>query len=160
ALVVGLAREGTDLVQYLAANGADVCVTDRRAAPELAERLDRLARVPVALALGRHPLDPLDGGGVVDVRPAVPPGARLLLGERRRGLRVSSATELFLARCPAPIVGITGSSGKTTTTALTGEIFRHTGRKVFVGGNIGVPLLGQLAQIPPDAWVIMELSSF
>jgi UDP-N-acetylmuramoylalanine--D-glutamate ligase len=160
ALVVGLAREGTDLVQYLAANGADVCATDRRAAPELAERLDQLAGVPVALALGGHPLDLLDGRDIVYVSPGVPPEMPLLVEAHRRGLRVSSATELFLARCPARIVGVTGSSGKTTTTALTGEIFRHAGRKVFVGGNIGVPLLGQLAQIPLDAWVIMELSSF
>jgi UDP-N-acetylmuramoylalanine--D-glutamate ligase len=94
------------------------------------------------------------------VSPGVPPELPLLIEAQRRGLPLSSATELFLDLCPAPIVGITGSSGKTTTTALTGEIFRQAGCDVFVGGNIGVPLLGRLDEIGPDAWVILELSSF
>jgi UDP-N-acetylmuramoylalanine--D-glutamate ligase len=160
AVVVGLAREGTDLVRYLVAHGADVRVTDRRPAAELGPALDALAGLPVAYTLGGHPLAVLDGADTLYLSPGVPPELPLIVEARRRGLRLSSATELFLERCPAPIVGITGSSGKTTTTALSGEIFRQAGRDVLVGGNIGVPLLGRLDEIGPAAWVVLELSSF
>jgi UDP-N-acetylmuramoylalanine--D-glutamate ligase len=160
ALVVGLAREGTDLARYLAGEGAAVTVTDRRPEGELTERLEALDGVRVQYALGGHPLDLLDRCDVVYLSPGVPPEIPLAEEARRRGLPLSSATELILARCPAPIVGITGSSGKTTTTALTGEVFRQAGRTVVVGGNIGVPLLGRLVEITPDAWVVLELSSF
>jgi UDP-N-acetylmuramoylalanine--D-glutamate ligase len=160
ALIVGLAREGTDLARYLAAAGAAVCVTDRRSADDLADRLAELADVPLELGLGGHPLSLLAGRDVVYLSPGVPPELPLVVEARRQGLPVSSATELFFARCPAPIVGITGSSGKTTTTALTGEVFAQAGRKVLVGGNIGVPLLGRLGEITPDSWVVLELSSF
>ena len=62
--------------------------------------------------------------------------------------------------CPAPILGITGSAGKSTTTSLLGDIFTAAGRDVFVGGNIGRPLLGKLDQMSTSSWVVMELSSF
>ena len=160
ALVVGLAREGTDLARYLVAAGADVCVTDRRPATELTASLDGLEGLPIRYALGGHPPALLDDRDTLYLSPGVPPELPLVVEARRRGLALSSATELFLARCPAPVVGITGSSGKTTTTALTGEVFRRAGRTVFVGGNIGVPLLGRLPEITPAAWVVLELSSF
>jgi UDP-N-acetylmuramoylalanine--D-glutamate ligase len=160
AVVVGLAREGTDLTRYLLAHGADVRVTDRRPAADLAPALEALAGLPVAYALDGHPREVLDDADVLYLSPGVPPELPLIVEARRRGLRLSSATELFLERCPSPIVGITGSSGKTTTTALTGEIFRQAGRDVVVGGNIGVPLLGRLDEIGPAAWVVLELSSF
>jgi UDP-N-acetylmuramoylalanine--D-glutamate ligase len=160
ALVVGLAREGADLARFLAGAGARVCATDRRPAAELSERLAALADLPLSYALGGHPPALLDGCDVVYLSPGVPPELPLAVEARQRGIPLSSATELLLARCPAPIVGITGSSGKTTTTALTGEVFRRAGRGVLVGGNIGVPLLGRLAGITPDMWVVLELSSF
>jgi UDP-N-acetylmuramoylalanine--D-glutamate ligase len=160
AVVVGLAREGTDLARFLATRGAEVRATDRRTADELGPALEALHGLPVTYALGGHPVELLDGADAVYLSPGVPPELPLVEEARRRGLRLTSATELFLERCPAPIVGITGSSGKTTTTALTGEVFRQAGRTVFVGGNIGVPLLGQLGEITPAAWVVLELSSF
>src|SRR5439155_24899837 len=118
AVVVGLAREGTDLARYLLAHGAAVRATDRRPAAELADALGALAGLPIEYALGGHPLDVLDGADVLYLSPGVPPELELAVEARRRGLRFSSATELFLERCPAPIVGGTGSSGKTRTTAL------------------------------------------
>jgi UDP-N-acetylmuramoylalanine--D-glutamate ligase len=75
-------------------------------------------------------------------------------------VRVSSLVELFFALCPAPIVGITGSAGKSTTTSLVGQMFADAGREVFVGGNIGRPLLGKLEAMTERSWVVMELSSF
>ena len=133
AVVVGLAREGTDLVRYLVGAGAAVTATDRRPAAELAEQVAALADLPLRYALGGHPLDLLDACDVLYLSPGVPPELPLALEARRRGIPLGSATELFLARCPGPIVGITGSSGKTTTTALTGEVFRQAGREVQIG---------------------------
>jgi UDP-N-acetylmuramoylalanine--D-glutamate ligase len=160
ATVVGAAREGVDLARFLVGEGADVLVTDAKPAEELAEALAALAGLPIRYALGGHPFDETLDADVLYVSPGVPPTVPLLIEARRRGVRVSSGTQLFFERCPAPIVGITGSSGKTTTTALVGKILEAAGRRTFVGGNIGVPLLGRLAEIDRDAWVVLELSSF
>lgn len=158
--VIGLAREGTDLAQFLVAEGATVLVNDARPAEALADRVDQLAGLPVTLVLGGHPFEPTLDADVLFVSPGVPPELPLLQEAERRHIPVSSGTRLFFERCPAPIVGITGSSGKTTTTTLVGRIFEQAGRRTFVGGNIGVPLLGRLREIGPDAWVVLELSSF
>ena len=160
ATVVGLAREGENLARFLVAEGADVLVTDVRPSEALAEPLARLAALPLRYALGGHPVEAVLDADVVFVSPGVPPEIPLLVEARRRGIPISSATRLFFARCPAPIVGITGSSGKTTTTTLVGRIFEAAGRRAIVGGNIGVPVLGRLPEISPADWVILELSSF
>ena len=158
--VVGLAREGTDLARFLAAEGAHVLVNDARPAEKLADRLDELAGLPIQFVLGGHPVSPTLDVDQLYVSPGVPPELPLLEEARRRGVTITSGTQLFFERCPAPIVGITGSSGKTTTTTLVGRIFEQAGRHSFVGGNIGVPLLNRLGELRPDSWVILELSSF
>jgi UDP-N-acetylmuramoylalanine--D-glutamate ligase len=158
--VIGLAREGTDLARFLVGEGARVLVNDARPAEALADRLAALDGLPIEYALGGHPYAPTLDADLLFVSPGVPPELPLLEEARRRGVPISSGTRLFFERCPAPIVGITGSSGKTTTTTLVGRIFEQAGRHTFVGGNIGVPLLGQLGEITPRSWVILELSSF
>jgi UDP-N-acetylmuramoylalanine--D-glutamate ligase len=90
----------------------------------------------------------------------VPPEHEPLQAARAKNIQLSSLVELFFALCPAPILGITGSAGKSTTTSLVGDIFAVAGRDVFVGGNIGRPLLGQLERMSRSSWVVMELSSF
>jgi UDP-N-acetylmuramoylalanine--D-glutamate ligase len=160
ATVVGLAREGVDLARFLSAEGVDVLVTDAKPAELLRGQLAALADRPIRYALGGHPPDETLDADVLYVSPGVPPDIPLLSEARRRGVPISSGTQLFFERCPAPIVGITGSSGKTTTTALVGRIFEAAGRPTMVGGNIGVPLLGRLGEIGPDHWVVLELSSF
>ncbi|MDD3825123.1 MAG: UDP-N-acetylmuramoyl-L-alanine--D-glutamate ligase [Anaerolineae bacterium] len=161
-LVVGLAREGTALARYLAEHGAAVTVTDARPADALEHTQAALAGLPLAFALGGHPLSLLDEAQILFVSPGVPLEIPLLAEARRRGLPLSSETRLFTRLCPAPIVGITGSSGKTTTTVLTGRMLEGT-RRIWVGGNIGQPLIGSLAGEPaigPQDTVVMELSSF
>jgi UDP-N-acetylmuramoylalanine--D-glutamate ligase len=157
--IVGLAREGTALARFLAAQGATVTVTDRQSAEALAENVAALAGWPIRFVLGEHPLELLDTD-VVFVSPGVPLEIPLLVEARRRGVPLSSETRLFVELCPAPIVGITGSSGKTTTTTLVGEILRASGQTTWVGGNIGFPLIEHLAEIAPTDRVVMELSSF
>lgn len=158
--VIGLAREGTDLARFLVAEGAHVLVNDSRPAEKLADRLDELNGLPIQYVLGGHPESPTLDVDILYVSPGVPPELPLLQTARERGVRLSSGTQLFFERCPAPIVGITGSSGKTTTTTLVGRIFEQAGRHSMVGGNIGVPLLNRIGDIRPDSWVILELSSF
>ena len=159
-LIVGLAREGTALARFLAERGASVTVTDNRPASALEGGTAALDSLPVSYALGGHPLSLLDGADIVYVSPGVPLDIPLLVEARRRGLPLSSETRLFTRLCPAPIVGITGSSGKTTTTALVGEMLKATGWKTWVGGNIGFPLIGSLDEIAVTDVVVMELSSF
>jgi UDP-N-acetylmuramoylalanine--D-glutamate ligase len=159
-LIVGLAREGTALARFLAERGARVTVTDVKPAEALADGMEALAGLPVTLALGGHPVSLLNGNDILFVSPGVPLEIPFLAEARQRGLPLSSETRLFTRLCPAPIIGITGSSGKTTTTALVGEMLRTAGRRTWVGGNIGQPLIGHLDKMAPDDIVVMELSSF
>jgi UDP-N-acetylmuramoylalanine--D-glutamate ligase len=160
ALVVGLAREGTALARFLAEQGARVTITDVKPAEALAESRAALTDLPVSYALGGHPLALLDDVDILFVSPGVPLDIPFLGEARRRGLPLSSETRLFTRLCPAPVIGITGSSGKTTTTVLVGETLRAAGRRAWVGGNIGQPLLGHLGDVDPADAVVMELSSF
>lgn len=157
--VVGLAREGTALARFLARQGALVTVTDRQSAEALAENVAALAEWPIRFVLGEHPPELLETD-VVFVSPGVPLEIPFLVEARRQGVPLSSETRLFVELCPAPIVGITGSSGKTTTTTLVGEMLRAGGLGTWVGGNIGRPLIERLPEIAPTDRVVMELSSF
>jgi UDP-N-acetylmuramoylalanine--D-glutamate ligase len=161
ALVIGLAREGVDLARFLSAHGASVTVTDVKSREALAESAAALdgAR-SVTFRLGGHSPSDLDGVDVVYASPGVPPENVLLTAATERGIRTSSLVELFFELCPAPILGITGSAGKSTTTSLLGEMFARANRDTFVGGNIGRPLLGKLEAMTERSWVVMELSSF
>jgi UDP-N-acetylmuramoylalanine--D-glutamate ligase len=160
ALVVGLAREGTALARFLAEHGARVTVTDAKPAEALVDNLNSLAGLPLSTVLGGHPWTLLDEAQIVFVSPGVPLDSPFIVEAQRRGLPLSSETRLFSHLCPAQIVGITGSSGKTTTTALVGAMLEATGRRTWVGGNIGSPLIGLLDQMSPCDTVVMELSSF
>jgi UDP-N-acetylmuramoylalanine--D-glutamate ligase len=160
ALVVGLAREGTALTRFLVEHGARVTVTDLQSAAALAQNRKLLSGLPVSFALGEHPKRLLDEADALFVSPGVPLGIPFLREARERQLPLSSETHLFTQLCPAPVMGITGSSGKTTTTVLVGQVCRTAGRRTWVGGNIGRPLIGHLQEIEPTDAVVMELSSF
>jgi UDP-N-acetylmuramoylalanine--D-glutamate ligase len=157
--VVGLAREGLAVARFLAGRGARVTVTDSKDAAALADAVASLAGLPIQFALGEHPDWVLDADTIF-VSPGIPRTIPLLIQAVSRGVRCSSETELFFNECPAEIVGITGSSGKTTTTTLVGLILQQAGFQTRVGGNIGHPLLGEVDQIQSGDKVVMELSSF
>jgi UDP-N-acetylmuramoylalanine--D-glutamate ligase len=159
--VVGLGREGLAVTRVLAQEGAHVTVSDARDAAALAPQLAALADLDVRLSLGDHRPEEVLACDLLVLSPGVDKRAPLVQQALDRGIRVSSETELFLERCSAPVVGITGSAGKTTTTTLAAAMLRHgQARPVFVGGNIGQPLLQRLGEISSDAWVVLELSSF
>jgi UDP-N-acetylmuramoylalanine--D-glutamate ligase len=158
ALVVGAARSGIALANHLTRAGETVRVVDRKPAPELR---DAISRMPpgVDFRLGDE-TGVLDGVNVVYASPGVPWDAQLLNDARSRGIEVSSEIDLFLKLCPGTVVGITGTNGKTTTTALTGVVLAAGDRPVVVGGNIGDTVLDRLEEITPEHWVVLELSSF
>jgi UDP-N-acetylmuramoylalanine--D-glutamate ligase len=157
--IIGLGREGIALARYLSGRGAKVTVTDIKNANRLRSALDELTGLPIRYLLGGHPREALDADTIF-VSPGVPMQIRLLREAQERGIALSSETKLFFSLCPAPIIGITGSSGKTTTTALVGEILKAQGRRTFVGGNIGSPLINLVDQLKEEDSVVMELSSF
>ena len=158
--VVGLAREGVSLVRFLAGIGAEVTANDHSSAEELATALESLAGLPVRFAMGGHPEEIFRDVETVFVSPGVPQQLGFLVEARRQGATLSSETQLFFELCRGKLVGITGSSGKTTTTSLVGEMLKRAGMPVHVGGNIGVPLLEKIDQIGTEDWVVLEMSSF
>jgi len=160
ALVVGLAREGVALAGYLARQGVRVVATDLKPPAAFGAELARLAGAGVELVLAGHPPSALDGCDIAFVSPGVPFDADFLDQARRRGIPLSTESRLFCQLCPAPIVGITGSNGKTTTATLVGEMLKASGRTTWVGGNIGQPLIESVDRIGPEDQVVMELSSF
>ena len=158
ALVVGAARSGIALANHLTRAGETVRVFDRKPARELRDAISRMP-AGVDFRLGDES-GVLDGVDVVYASPGVPWDAQLLNDARARGLRISSEIDLFLKLCPGSVVGITGTNGKTTTTALTGVVLGAGDGPVIVGGNIGETVLDRLDEITPDHWVVLELSSF
>lgn len=161
-LVVGLGREGSALATYLAGHGLAVTATDSQPAHKLGTLPATLNQAGVALVLGEHPVTLLDQADILFVSPGIPLESPFLNEARARRLPLSTESRLFCQLCPAPIVGITGSSGKTTTTTLVGQILQadRSDRTTWVGGNIGQPLIGLVDQIKPEDIVVMELSSF
>ena len=159
SLVVGLGRSGVALARFLRGRGDRVRVVDQQPASMLG---DQLALLPagVETTLGGYDDGVLSGVEEVYASPGVPWDAPLLRGARLKGIRVGSEIDLFFRYCPAPIVGITGTNGKTTTTALTGAILARGDRPVLVGGNIGETVLDHLDEVTPQHWVVLELSSF
>ena len=156
---MGAARSGVALALHLTARGEQVRVVDRK--PE-AELLSTIAQMPssVELRLGGYDDAVLEGVDIVYASPGVPWDSELLNQARAEGIPVSSEIDLFLKLCKGTVVGITGTNGKTTTTALTGEVLSAGERPVIVGGNIGDTVLDRVEDITAEHWVVLELSSF
>ena len=156
--VLGLGIEGADLVRYLASHGASVTISDVRSAEALSPRIRALDGLPVRFSLGENRVDDAVSADLLFVSQGVPLTLPAVQAARDKGIPISSMTRLFLELCTGVVIGITGSSGKTTTTALVGAMFEAAGRRHVVGGNIGVGLLGLLDDITPETWVVLEMS--
>jgi len=154
-LVVGLGVSNQPLVRVLLAHGLDVTGCDRRAEPDAALRALEAAGCKLRLGDGY-----LDGaaGDVIFRTPGLHPDklAGLLTGSAE----LTSEMEAFIALCPCPIIAVTGSDGKTTTTTLISRMLAAAGRRVWVGGNIGTPLFDRVDEITPTDVAVLELSSF
>ena len=156
---LGLFGGGVAAARYFARHGARVTVTDLKGADALAPSIRALAGLPMTFHLGGHDAADFTTADVVAVSPAVPKTSPYLKMAEDAGAHITSEMNLFVGRCPAPVVGVTGSSGKSTTTALLGEMLSRAA-PVRVGGNIGKSLLDDLDAIRPDETVVLELSSF
>jgi UDP-N-acetylmuramoylalanine--D-glutamate ligase len=157
ALVVGLARSGQAAALALARRGVGVVGVDRDADLDAG----RLVAAGVEVRLGTEEEVLLEGVELVVKSPGVPARSPLTAGAHRRGIAVWSEVELGFRLLAAPIVGVTGTNGKTMTTELLGAVFRAAGRPVHVAGNVGRPLTALADRNdPPPGWIVCELSSF
>src|SRR5579863_1062051 len=158
SVVVGLGKTGASCVRYLAKRGDRVSATDtRRAPPGLAE-LGGLAH-SLDLRLGGFDLSLLEGASQVLMSPGVSLDEPIARAARDRGIDVLGDVELFARAVRAPVIGITGTNGKSTVTSLVARMAAADGRRVLAGGNLGEPALDLLDQPIPDLYVL-ELSSF
>lgn len=160
AVILGLARQGKALARFFAEHGIRVTVSDNRTRDVLQAAMAELDDLPIQYVLGEHPFSLLNDCDVCCISGGVPVSLPIVQEAIRRGIPISNDAAEFLKCCPAPVVGITGSAGKTTTTTLVGKMLVESGFATWVGGNIGNPLISDLAQIEPNHHVVMELSSF
>ena len=159
-LVVGLARTGVAVARFLAGQGAAVTVTDMKNASELSSYLEQLADLDIAYELGFHDDATFLGVDMIVMSPGVPMDIPPVKLARDRERLVISEIELAFCFIRAPFAAITGTNGKTTTTTLTGEIFKSCGFNAFVGGNIGKPLIDLVTSGESIDLVVAEISSF
>lgn len=162
--VMGLGRfgGGVGVTRWLCHQGAHVLVTDQAHKGDLAESLAAISDLPVRLRLGEHRPEDFTDTDLVVVNPAVRDDSPLLVAARTAGVPITTEINLFVSRCPARVIGVTGSVGKSTTTAMIGHILErcHTRGRVWVGGNLGRSLLDALGEMTDDDLVVLELSSF
>ncbi|MGE5674363.1 MAG: UDP-N-acetylmuramoyl-L-alanine--D-glutamate ligase [Mycobacterium leprae] len=160
AVVVGVGVSNMPLIRYLLRKGIAVTACDRKSAADLGERAAELAGLGVKLSTGADYLAPLADHDLIFLTPGIPKHLPEIAAARERGATIAGEIGLVLSACNAPVIGITGSAGKTTTTTLVGEIMKAAGRQVYVGGNIGRPLIEEVESISADSAVVLELSSF
>jgi len=171
-LVMGLGRfgGGIGVSKFLAQEGAHVKVTDLAGEDELTESIKQLAGLNIEYHLGGHREEDFAEADLIVVNPAVHKDSPWLKVAREHKVRLTSEMNIFFALCPTPIIGVTGSNGKSTTTAMIGEILKASrgkannqqgNSKVWVGGNIGQgSLLARIKEISRADIVVLELSSF
>ena len=157
--VIGIGISNRPLIKLLKESGANVTAYDKREEASLGDIADEMKSLGVRMVLGENYLDKLEGEIIFKT-----PGLRFdhpaLLAAKERGAVVTSEMEVFFDVCPCRIIGVTGSDGKTTTTTLIYKILEKSGYKVWLGGNIGNPLLCDAGKMTPSDIVVLELSSF
>ncbi len=158
--VVGLARSGVAAARLLRAAGAEVVGTDAKSLDALGREAARLADLGVRLLTGGGPGRALEGAALIVVSPGVPLDGAELVAARARGVPVIGELELGWRAMEAETIAITGTNGKTTTTALTGALLAEHPGPVLVAGNIGTPLAAHALTFPTDGLVVLEASSF
>lgn len=158
--VCGIGHNNTPVVLQLLEHGALVTACDKRTREQLGETADQLEQAGAQFCLGEAYLDHLEGMDLILRTPGMKPYLPAFEAVRAQRIPVSSEMELFFDLCPAPIYAVTGSDGKTTTTSIIAGMLEKSGRRVFLGGNIGRPLLPEIEKIRPEDAAVVELSSF
>ena len=161
-LIVGVGQFGGQIeaARFMAREGARVLATDLKDAAKLGRALDAFKELPIELRLGEHRDEDFLSADLLVVSPAIPKSSRFLRLALERGTPWTTELNLTIARLRAPIYAVTGSNGKSTVTSLLGRVVEAAGRRAFVGGNIGRPLLNEVDAIGPEDRAVLELSSF
>ena len=159
-LVVGLGKSGVASALFMKAHGAKVTVSDTKSGDELRNEIPVLLDHGITVETGGHGDRTFRGQDLIVVSPGVPVDAPPLVQARALGESVIGEIELAAQFLPGPIVAITGSNGKTTTTTLTGEIMTAAGFPALVGGNIGTPAISLAERAKPETVIVLEVSSF
>ena len=157
--VLGVGVSNTPLVRLLLQNGVSVAVCDKRTRQQMGALADELERGGCTLRLGPDYLEGLHED-VIFRTPGLRPDMPQIAAAVSDGSVLTSEMEAFFEVCPCRIIAVTGSDGKTTTTTLIAKILEHAGHRVWIGGNIGAPLLPQAAEMTPTDLAVVELSSF
>jgi len=158
--IAGLSVEGMDSALYFAKQEADIICLDRRTKNELGDAYERLSAFASGFQLGAAYLSRLENYDYVVRTSGMSLRTPELLSAQKNGVTITSQTKLFFKHCKAAIIGVTGTKGKGTISALIYEMLKQSGRKAFLGGNIGTPLLSKVDEIQSSDIVVLELSSF
>ncbi|MBI5893589.1 MAG: UDP-N-acetylmuramoyl-L-alanine--D-glutamate ligase [Deltaproteobacteria bacterium] len=162
-LVVGLASTGISTARFLKDKGAIVTVTDNKPMEQLEcpdGLINELQKICARIETGRHSKEVFMNVDLIVLSPGVPPTIKPLQDAKNAGIEIISEIELACDFIDAPIIAITGTNGKTTTTTLLGKVLNSAGRKAFVGGNIGTPLIDYASKREKSEYVVAEISSF
>ena len=158
-VVIGMGKTGIATAVFLGCRGASVVVIDEKPQREWGDAFQQLSG-PSWLTVGSYDVTALAGVDLVVPSPGVPPHHEILLAAQEKNIPIISEIELAYRFIQVPIIAVTGTNGKTTTTTLLGEILAHAGKKVFVGGNIGNPLIEYAGSPQTDDFIVAEISSF
>ncbi len=159
-LVVGLGKSGIASALFLADQGARVAVSDTKSQEELHHEIPQLLDRGIGVEAGYHGERTFKEQELIVISPGVPSDVPQLMQARQAGIPVIGEVELAARYLKGQIVAITGSNGKTTTTALIGEIIAAGGKHTLVGGNIGTPAISFVGAATDDSWIVLEVSSF
>jgi len=159
--ILGLGEENAAVIEYLLTRGAEITICDQKSREELGAYLDKAKVVDnLQFNLGSDYLENLKNFDIIFRTPGLPYLHPKIQEAKSAGVEISSQIKLFFDECPSPILGVTGTKGKGTTTTLIGEILKTSGKQVFVGGNIGTPPISFLDKLNKESAVVLELSSF
>jgi len=160
AVIIGLARSGLACANLLHGLGARVFISDNRDNEFTRLNAEKLDSSEIKCELGRHSSEYVDGSDFMVISPGVDDSAQPVVWAKQKGIPVLSEIEIAWLLCPATVIAVTGSNGKTTVTTLIGKVIEASGRKAFICGNIGNPFSNVVPETGEDDFVSLEVSSF
>lgn len=159
--ILGLGIEGVSTAHFLSTTGAVITVLDKNEEKDVNQTLlSGVKKLGVSFIFGKEYLKQIDTYDVIVRSPGIKTLTPELVAAREKGITVTSQTQMFLDACPCPVIGVTGTKGKGTTSTLIAEMLKKEGFDTYIGGNIGLPPLTFLNKLTPKSRVVLELSSF
>ncbi len=158
--IIGLSVEGKDTIEYFRKIDCSLICVDQHTSQQLQELSETYASDRVTFFFGNDYLEQITNADVVVCTPGISPRTEAIVKAKEQGKEVTNATQLFFELCKAPIIGVTGTKGKGTTSTLIYEMLKKKFTHVYLGGNVGKSLLSIIDTITASDWVVLELSSF